>query len=188
MTAVSLLPLSLEHHVAALQQVYRLTPGYWKMYHLPAAPADQGEQDLKAMEAEPGRYGMGILLPNEPNDPEAGAQLVGVIDFRLHWPGENVAYLGMLMVAEPFQRQGIGSEAWRLLEPWLVEAAQMERVRLGVEQFNPDALQFFQSLGFRLTGDSQRVKSGKRLVRLLYMEKDLTVASRAPERQTLDSK
>lgn len=173
MPQVSLIPLDPDYHSAALQRVYELTPGYWNMYGLLTAPDGQGERDLHAIEEEPGRYGMGILLPNEQGNPEAGAQLVGVIDFRLHWPDDGVVYLGMFLVAEPFQRQGIGTAAWMVLEPWLVNEAKMQVARLGVEQFNPTALKFFESLGFQLTGDSQRVRSGKRLVRLLYMEKKL---------------
>ncbi len=170
---VSLIPLDQEHHAAALQRVYELTPGYWDMYGLLGAPEGQGERDLQAMEEEPGRYGMGILLPNEPGNPDAGAQLVGLLDFRLHWPESDLVYVGMIMVAEPFQRQGIGSAAWQTLEPWLVNEAKVAVARVGVEQFNPKALKFLESLGFQLTGASQRVQSGKRLVRLLYMEKEL---------------
>jgi RimJ/RimL family protein N-acetyltransferase len=143
------------------------------MYGLLTAPDGQGERDLKAIAEEDGRYGLGILLPNEPGNPEAGAQLVGIVDFRLHWPAQGIVYLGMLMVAEPFHRQGIGTAAWQVLEPWLAHEAGMQTARLGVEQFNPAALKFFESLGFQLTGDSQRIRSGQRFVRVLYMEKDL---------------
>jgi RimJ/RimL family protein N-acetyltransferase len=177
MQPISLIPLEPEHHTAALQRVYESTPGYWEMYGLLAAPAGQGERDLASIQAEPGRYGMGILLPNQPGKAEAGAQLVGVVDFRLHWPQQKVVYLGMFMVAEPFQRQGIGRAAWQMLEPWLANEAGMHTARLGVEQFNPGALKFFEQLGFYLTGDSQRIRSGKKLVRLLYMEKMLQAAA-----------
>ncbi len=173
MPNVSLIALDTDLHVAPLQRVYELTPGFWDLYGLLGAPEGQGERDLKAIEEEEGRYGMGILLPNEPGNPEAGAQLVGLIDFRLQWPERGVCYVGMLMVAEAYQRQGIGSKAWETLEPWLANDAQMHTVRLGVEQFNPNALKFFESIGFQLTGQSARVRSGKRLVRLLYMEKTL---------------
>ncbi len=174
MTQVSIQPLSPELHVEALQRVYELTPTYWQMYGLPAVAGEQARRDLKAAEAEPNRFVLGILLPNEPGNPQAGAQLVGLIDIRLHWPQENTAYLGLLLVAEPFQRQGIGSQAWNLLETWLADATTMRWVRLGVEQFNPGALRFFQSLGFELTGESTRVKSGNKLVRLLSMEKQIS--------------
>ncbi len=183
---VSLQPLTPELHGPALQRVYELTPSYWALYGLPALPQDQARRDLEAAEKEVNRYALGILLAKEPGNPAAGAQLVGLVDFRLNWPSEKLAYLGMLLVAEPFQRQGIGTEAWRLLEPWLAETARMERVRLGVEQFNPGALRFFQSLDFQLTGKTLRIRSGNKFVRLLLMEKALprepsTSPSPAPE-------
>jgi RimJ/RimL family protein N-acetyltransferase len=115
---------------------------------------------------------MGIALRVDESDP-AGFEMVGVVDFRMHWPDEDVVYLGMIMVAEAYQRQGIGRAAWRLLAPWLAQSAQMKTARAGVEQFNPGALKFLQSVGFQLTGDTSRVQSGKRWVRLLYMDYDL---------------
>ncbi len=171
--SISLLPLDASLHAEALQRVYELSPAYWTMYHLAQAPAGQSARDLAAIEAEPGRMGLGIVAANEPGNPEAGAQLVGLIDLRLHWPDPDSAYIGIVLVAEPFQRQRVGSSAWALLEPWLATEGGVRDVKLGVEQFNPDALKFFQSLGFTLTGEAQRIRSGKRLVRLLAMEKEL---------------
>lgn len=170
---ISLLPLAAEHHVAALQQVYRAAPAYWQMYHLPAAPAGQAARDLEAAQETPGRHLLGIVRRLVAGDPTAGVEMVGVVDLRLHWPAPDVVYIGMMMVAEPYQRQGIGREAWRLVRPWLARSAQMKTARLGVEQFNPGALRFFQQLGFTLTGQTDRVRSGQRWVRLLYMEQSL---------------
>ncbi len=172
-TAISLLPLSLTYHGAALQQVYHATAGYWHLYNLPGVPAGQAERDLQVAQDTPGRYLLGIVRRLVDDDPQAGAELIGLVDFRLHWPREHVAYLGMLMVAEPYQRQGIGRQAWLLLKPWLVDTAHIPKVRLGVEQFNPMALLFFQSLGFTLTGEADRVHVGAKWVRLLYMEQKL---------------
>jgi len=168
---VSLLPLSLEYHVAALQAVYSATPSYWQMYNRANSPADQAERDLRAVAETSGRYLLGIVRRVIADDASAGATLIGFIDFRLHWPAPDAVYVGLLMVAEPYQRQGIARQAWQLLEPWLTESAQMHKARLGVEQFNPHALQFFQQIGFALTGDAERIKVGDKFVRLLYMEK-----------------
>src|SRR5690606_15354781 len=117
---------------------------------------------------------MGIVRHIDPTDPSAGVEMVGMVDFRMHWPDVDVVYVAMVMVAEPYQRQGIGTAAWRLLAPWLAQSAKMVTARAGIEQFNPGGLQFVQALGFRLTGESSRVQSGKRWVRLLYMEYDLS--------------
>lgn len=171
--SISLLPLDATLHAGALQRVYELSPAYWAMYHMAQAPAGQAARDLTAIDDEPGRMGLGIATANEPGNAAAGAQLVGMIDFRLQWPDPDMAYIGILLVAEPFQRQRVGSDAWALLEPWLANEANLHTVKLGVEQFNPGALKFFQTLGFTLTGEAQRIRSGKRLVRLLAMEKGL---------------
>jgi RimJ/RimL family protein N-acetyltransferase len=175
---VSLLPLNAADHSEALQAVYRATPAYWQMYHLPGSPAGQAARDLEAAADTPGRTLMGIVQRIQNDEPAPGLELaqvemIGVVDFRLHWPDPDVVYVAMIMVAEPYQRQGIGRAAWRLLAPWLAQSAGMSIARAGIEQFNPGALLFLQQLGFSLTGNSSRVQSGKRWVRLLYMEYDL---------------
>lgn len=174
-STISLAPLSLEWHVAALQQVYWATPGYWAMFNFLTVPPGQAEHDLRAAAETPGRTMLGIVRRTDRDvsreAPAAGgSELIGVLDFRLHWPTAQVVYIGMVMVAEPYQRRGIGAQAWLLLKPWLVQQAGMQRARLAVEQFNPIALQFFESLGFTLTGESNRIKVGNKFVRLLYME------------------
>lgn len=170
---VSLLPLTAADHAEALQAVYRATPGYWEMYHLPSSPAGQAQLDLEAAENTPGRTLMGIIQGVDPTDPAAGVEMVGVVDFRLHWPDPDMVYVAMIMVAQPYQRQGIGRAAWQLLAPWLGQGAKMTSARAGIEQFNPGGLQFLKQLGFSLTGESSRIQSGKRWVRLLYMDYDL---------------
>lgn len=150
---------------------------------MPAAPEGQAARDMDEAEATQGRTMMGIVRrvedPDE-NHEESGLQtgheMIGLVDFRLHWPSENTAYLGMLMVAEPYQRQGVGAATWDLLRPWLAGSAGMDSVRLGVEQFNPGALNFFQKIGFVLTGETNRISVGKKWIRLLYMEQQLDSA------------
>ena len=63
-------------------------------------------------------------------------------------PDPGTAYIGILLVAEPFQRQRVGTNAWALLEPWLAAEGGVREAKVGVEQFNPGALRFFQFLGF----------------------------------------
>jgi RimJ/RimL family protein N-acetyltransferase len=170
---ISLTPLSAEHHADALQEVYATTPSYWHMYNLPGPPVDQAKRDLQEAADTPGRTMLGIVQRLKPTDPRAGGQLIGLLDFRVGWPQPQIAYLGMIMVAEPFQRQGQGRRAWRMWLQWLRRATDCQIVRVGVEQFNPGALKFCQRLGFQLTGESNRIRAGDRFVRLLYMEYDI---------------
>ncbi len=169
---ITLAPLNAADHDAALQNVYRQTPGYWQLYNLPSAPADQAERDFAAAAAEAGRTLMGVVLVRGQGN-NLRSDLIGVVDFRMNWPNEGVAYVGMVLIAAGFQRQGYATQAWRLIEPWLRDSADIATARCGVEQFNPDALQFFQSLGFALTGEANRLRVGDKFVRLLYMEKGL---------------
>lgn len=170
---ISLLPLDAEYHVPALQGVYAATPGYWQMYGLDGPPPDQAQQDLTAANETAGRYLVGIVKRVDEQDVEAGAELIGVVDFRLDWPDTATATIGMLMVAAPYQRQGVGTQTWALLSPWLAATAHMRTARLSIEQFNMNALKFWESLGFTMTGDSDRVRSGDQFVRMLYLERTL---------------
>lgn len=170
---ISLLPLDAEYHAAAVQAVYAATPHYWQMYGLDGPPADQAQRDLAAANETPGRYLAGIVKRVDAQDAAAGAELIGLVDFRLDWPAEGTATIGMLMVAEAYQRQGVGAQAWSLLAPWLAASAHMQKARLSIEQFNIGALKFWEKLGFRLTGESDRVRSGDQFVRHLYLESPL---------------
>lgn len=181
-TPISLTPLTPEHHSAALQEVYANTPSYWHMYNLPGPPVEQARRDLEEAASTDGRTLMGIVGRLDPHDPQAGGQLIGLLDFRLGWPEPTLTYLGMIMVAEPYQRTGVGRRAFRMWMQWLRRATTIQTVRVGVEQFNPGALQFFQSVGFQLTGESNRIRSGDRFVRLLYMEQTIRTTAQTNNR------
>ena len=171
---VSLIPLDRALHTAALQGIYAATPSYWAMYDLDGPPPNQADKDLVAAAEVPGRFMLGIVRRLDPADPEAGGELIGFIDFRLDWPDAGVAYVGMIMVAEPLQRHGIGTQAWSLLKPWLASQAAMHTARAGVEQFNLAALKFWEAQGFTLTGESNRHRAGDKFVRQLYLQQHIT--------------
>ncbi|MCB0043821.1 MAG: GNAT family N-acetyltransferase [Caldilineaceae bacterium] len=168
---LSLMPLRADAHRNELTRLYRAVPAYRAQQGLSGNPYLLAEQDLRAAEAAADRALLGILRAVDAQNPAAGAELVGIVDFRRHWPQEGVATLGALLVAEQWQRQGIGRQAWGLLEPWLADQADISRVVAGVEQFNPGGLRFLQALGFTLTGEAERVRLGDRLVRRIMMEK-----------------
>ncbi|MFN3983541.1 MAG: GNAT family N-acetyltransferase [Caldilinea sp.] len=172
---ITLMPLDPTLHTGALQAVFAATPSYWQLYKLDAPPADHAAKEFAAVQETPGRSLLGILRRIDRNNPDAGAELIGVLDFQLHYPQEGAAYIGLLLVAEPLQRQGIGAQAWSLLKPWLASAAGIHTVRVGVEQFNVAALKFWEAQGFTLTGESDRVRIGEKFIRLLYMTAALAV-------------
>jgi RimJ/RimL family protein N-acetyltransferase len=170
---ITLLPVNAALHTAALQAVYAAAPGYWRLYHRPGPPEDHALHELAAVQTTPGRALLAIVRPLDHDDPAQGAEMIGVLDFRLHWPEAGVAYLALVLVAEALQRQGVGTQAWSLLKPWLANAAGIHTVRTGVEQFNVVALKFWEAQGFTLTGESDRLRVGEKFVRLLYMTASL---------------
>lgn len=170
---ITLIPVDGALHTAALRRRPLAAPSYWRLYHLAGPRADHAVQEIADTQATPGRSLLAIVRPLDRHDPAAGAEMIGVVDFRLHWPETGVAYVAMVMVAEPLQRQGIGTQAWSLLKPWLANAAAIHTVRAGVEQFNVMALKFWEAQGFALTGESNRIRVGEKFVRLLYMSLSL---------------
>ena len=181
---ISVAPLTLQDHVDTVQRVYSATPQFWELHGLDGAPEGQAERDLREAEGMVGRTLAGIVHRLQADDPSSGFEMVGIVDFRVNWPRESTAHLGMLMVAEPFQRQGIGAQTLKLLEPWFANSAGITTIRLGVEQFNPAALLFFQQQGFTLTGETSRVHVGEKKIRLLFMEKTLSSETYPPEPTT----
>jgi RimJ/RimL family protein N-acetyltransferase len=174
---LSLLPLNQSDHAGLLQTVYRAVPGYWQMYGLLAAPQGQAAHDLAEVQKTPGRTILGMLRPALAAGQSPAHEMVGMLDIRLDYPGPTIASVGMVMVIEPLQRQGIARTAWSLLQPWLASTGGMKIGRVGVEQFNTPALRFFTSCGFALTGEAARTQVGEKFVRLLYMERQLLPTS-----------
>lgn len=172
-TPISLIPLNKDDHVEAVQEVYARTARFWQMYELAGAPPTQAKEEMKEVANTPDRFMLGIVRRLDRTNPQAGGEMVGLIDFRLHWPEEQMAYIGRIMVAEPYQRRGIGRKAWRLLVNWLRRETKIQTVRVGVEQFNAGGLKFFNEIGFELTGAADRIRSGERFIRILYMENDI---------------
>jgi diamine N-acetyltransferase len=69
-------------------------------------------------------------------------------------PDEAAYYLWRFMIADGFQRRGVGRRAMELLlERWRGLGATV--ASLSVVPTNPDAIAFYESLGFRLTGEEE---------------------------------
>jgi len=85
-------------------------------------------------------------------------------------PGEGTFYLWRFMVAEQYQRLGVGHRAMELLvERWRGLGAT--RATLSVVPTNPGAISFYESLGFRRTGEEH---GGEVVMRLELDERDMS--------------
>lgn len=76
-------------------------------------------------------------------------ETVGVVDFLRDYPRPGTVYVGLLMVREDRQGQGLGTRLFREL----VRLSQGAHFRLAVLEHNPQALKFWQQMGFVATGE-----------------------------------
>lgn len=79
--------------------------------------------------------------------------LTALMDLIWAYPDRDTAFIGLFMVHASFQAQGIGStiidEAWE----FLIKSG-FTRIRLAVDQGNPQSESFWSKNGFRKTGES----------------------------------
>ncbi len=105
-------------------------------------------------------------------------RMVGCADVIRAYPTEETAVLGLLLVAEPYQRKGIGTAAYRLLENDIYAWAGIARVRIGVVRTNDQVLPFWKKLGFVETGEVKPYRYDKLVSETLILEKELSRDSR----------
>jgi RimJ/RimL family protein N-acetyltransferase len=148
----------------ALETVYQGSADFFIGHG--SAPPDPGqaEADLAAAAAEDGRFLLGITLHES---------MIGVIDLRLASPGPFDVSIGLILLAEPQRRRGLGTWALRILEAWLNRDTPTEAVIVAVPAQNHAAQAFFKANGYTFTGQSTRVLVGSSRPRLLEMRKSL---------------
>ena len=89
----------------------------------------------------PGGHVLGIYL-------KVTGDAVGQANFLEENPDDGMPWLGLLMIAAPHQRQGLGREAFEALAAHFRSTYGWQALRLGVLAPNTAALAFWQALGF----------------------------------------
>lgn len=81
-----------------------------------------------------------------------GDCLIAVMDLILNYPAADTAFIGLFMTAHDRQGCGLGS---RILRDCIARlaAAGYHRLRLAVDEGNPQSLAFWTKNGFVLTGE-----------------------------------
>ena len=80
-------------------------------------------------------------------------QLIGEVDYQvdpqhLYRKEPGTAWIGILIGEETGRRRGIGALAMQYLEDQ-IRAHGLKRIELGVFEFNTNAIQLYQKLGYR---------------------------------------
>lgn len=102
-----------------------------------------------------------------------GSEMVGCIDVIRGYPTENIASLGLMLIAEPHQRQGIGTAAYAELERIVEAWGSCNRIRLQVQMTNADVIAFWRKVGFEGTGEERPWDYGPVHTQAVILEKSL---------------
>jgi GNAT superfamily N-acetyltransferase len=100
----------------------------------------------------------------------AGDAMIGCVDVIRGYPVPDKALIGLLLLAEPWQRRGLGRAFATLLEQAIVAWDEISTLRLGVAVSNPGAHIFWRKMEYIETGEMKRAGPDG-IVDLIIMEK-----------------
>jgi ribosomal protein S18 acetylase RimI-like enzyme len=130
-----------------LLRVYRQCEDFLALGPVSSASLEMVRADLD-LSAGMGGLFCGIF------DRESG-ELLGVVDFVLcGWEGDpHAGYLSLLMIALPHRRKGIGEQVVSAVEEVMRREGNVKAVHAGVQVNNPDAIRFWQCMGYRIVSE-----------------------------------
>jgi RimJ/RimL family protein N-acetyltransferase len=128
----------------ALQACLDGCPDYFARTEGAEAGEDAAARLLEEAEADPLRRLYLFSL-------KRGGAPAALLDLWLDQPEPGTAHLGLLLVREPLQGQGLGREAMAALEAGLV-ATGCQALRISVTDENREVEGFWERLGFATVG------------------------------------
>lgn len=133
--------------MAALQAVFEAAPRYFEA--VCGAPPGPAEAQSTFTALPPGRsyddkrvFGL-----------YAGEAMIGAADVVRGWNAPGKAIIGLLLIAEPWQRRGLGRAFSNLVEDAIRAWPEITTLRVGVVASNPGTLVFWRRLGYGETGE-----------------------------------
>jgi ribosomal protein S18 acetylase RimI-like enzyme len=128
----------------ALLDVYRQCEDFLALGPNPTASPAMIAGDLALSQGQGGIF-YGIFDP--------AGRMIGVMDVvpRLFEGDPGVAFLELLMIAQPYRSQGLGAEIVRTVEAAIGQDGTVKTIRAGVQVNNPGAIRFWQRMGYRIT-------------------------------------
>lgn len=136
--------------MAALQRVFEAAPAYFEtVTGLPPGNAE-AQSTFTALPPDKGyddKFVWGLY---------AGAQMIGCVDVIRGYPVREKAVIGLLLLAENWQRKGFGRAFALLLEQVIAGWLEIATLRIGVVDRNVGAMTFWRKLGYSETGEVKR--------------------------------
>ena len=133
--------------MAALQRVLAAAPAYFET--ITGLPPGNAEAQSTFTALPPGKsYDDKFLWGLY-----ADERMIGCADVIRGYPVREKAIIGLLLLAEPWQRRGLGRAFALLVEQVIGGWREIETLRLGVVERNAGALSFWRKLGYVETGE-----------------------------------
>lgn len=134
------------HHAHRLHDLYASTPQYFATLGTPVPSPHEVQREVELALRDPRRR-LELLYD--------GPQLIGCLDYKLHYPARGDITINLLMIAGPYQSQGYGGVALRHFEDHL--PAGTRRLLASVLGSNERAARFWQRHGFSFAIDARPV-------------------------------
>lgn len=153
MNQINMKELSCEYEVRRMDErdvdaIYQLSTGNPLFYEYcpPYVTKESIVEDMKAL--PPGRSREDKFYIGYFN----GSELVAIMDLILHYPKEETAFIGLFMMNERYQGDGIGS---KIIEESMIYLKKIgfEYVRLAFAKGNPQSEAFWSRNSFVKTGE-----------------------------------
>lgn len=139
-----------EADIPAVLALQSANPQFYR-YHPPLPSEASIREDLSALPPEKtaaDKYYAGFF---------SGEQLIAVLDLILGYPDAQTAFLGFFMTAAAVQKKGVGSAIVANIHA-CCKRLGFTRLRLAIDEGNPQSEAFWTKNGFRKTGE-RRISS-----------------------------
>ncbi|MBK9321504.1 MAG: GNAT family N-acetyltransferase [Bdellovibrionaceae bacterium] len=101
-----------------------------------------------------------------------GSKAIGYADLHVNHRSKGMAYLGLLILREDVQGKGLGRSSYNLVERFLSDCLDIEKIYLGVSNHN-QVQEYWEKMGFTPNGDTYVWKGEKIESLVTEMEKKL---------------
>ena len=98
-------------------------------------------------------------------------EILGVVDYLTHYPEKNTVLIGLLIIKDDKQKQGLGTKIFRYLEK-LFKNEKFLKIRIGVLVDNQIGLSFWKKQNFKEI-ERKFLKFEKSEKEVIVMEKEI---------------
>jgi ribosomal protein S18 acetylase RimI-like enzyme len=153
-------PVNENGEAGAILEVYRQCEDFLALGPVAQASMQMVQVDLAHSRDEGGVF-CGIYAHPD-------GQMMGIVDFmQAGFNGEpELAFISLLMIAAPHRSQGLGAAVVTLVEGWIRVAGKATAIEAGVQVNNPQAIRFWERMGYKIVSGPIEYADGTTAYRL----------------------